>query len=144
MYGLTVEAFKYNGELFQTGYDLIDRIPEIQAINLAHLMQAGGTGSYTEFEWVYQGTSLAEATAKAVVSSWDNPSLTLKLRNIMGSFDANTVIIGNSSGAQWTLTQSADVLQNVNSNENVEDNKGIETEALNILDWAEHNPFGEP
>ena len=24
MYGLTVEAFKYNGELFRTGYDFID------------------------------------------------------------------------------------------------------------------------
>lgn len=144
MFGLTVEAFKYNGELLQTGFDIIDRIAEIQAINLDHVVQAGGTGMYTEFEWVYQGTSLATATAKGVVSNWNEPTLTLQLRNIMGSFAANTVIIGNSSNAHWTLAESADVLQNVNSNENVEDNKGIETEALNILDWAEHNPFGEP
>jgi hypothetical protein len=144
MYGLTVEAFKYNGELFTTGISLIDKIPETQAINLNHAVQAGGTGMYTEFEWVYQGTSLATATAKGVVSNWNEPNLTLKLRNIMGSFAANTVIIGNSSNAHWTLAESADVLQNVNSNENVEDNRGIENEALNILDWAEHNPFGEP
>lgn len=144
MFGLTVEAFKYNGELLQTGIDIIDRISEIQAINLAHNMQAGGTGTYQEFEWVYQGTSLDTATAKGVVSNWDKPNLILKLKNIMGSFAPNTAIIGATSGAVWSLAASADVLENVNANENVEDNKGIETEALNILDWAEHNPFGEP
>ena len=144
MFGLTVEAFKYNGELLQTGIDIIDSIAEIQAINLNHIVQEGGTGTYTEFEWVYQGTSLETATAKGVVSNWDVPSLTLQLRNIMGSFAPDTVIIGNSSGAQWTLATEADELDNVNSNENVQDNKDIETEAGNILDWAEHNPFGEP
>ena len=100
MFGLTVEAFKYNGELFQTGFDIIDQIETVQAINLAHIVQAGGTGTFTEFEWVYQGDSLDTATAKGIVSRWDNPTLTLKLRNIMGSFAAGTDIFGDSSGAR--------------------------------------------
>jgi len=144
MYGLTVEAFKYNGELLQTGFDIIDRIGDIQAYNLNHLLNAGGTGSYTQFEWVYQGSSLATATAKGVVSEFDKPNLTLKLRNIMGAFASNVAIIGESSGAVWSLATAADVLENANASENVEDNKGIENEAFNILDFSEHNPFGEP
>ena len=144
MYGLTVEAFKYNGELLQTGWDVIDRIGDVQAYNLAHVVQAGGSGTFVKYEWAYQGSSLATATAKGIVSNWSLPNLTVTLRNIKGEFAANTAIKGNSSGAIWTLSATPDDMNNSNANVNIEDNKVIETEALNILDWAEHNPFGEP
>ena len=143
MYGLTVEAFKYNGEYLNTGYDEIDKIADVQAVAVNHTMQAGGSGTYTKLEWVYQGASLATSTARGVVAKWDKPSLTLKLRNIRGAFAANTVIKGNSSNAQFTLASSPDVLRNAN-NEDMQDNYRIETEADNILDFSEANPFGEP
>jgi len=138
-----MEAFKYNGELLQTGVSEIDRIGNIQAYATDLTLTAGGTGTYKMYETVYQGASLAAATAKAVVADWNKPNKTLKIRNVFGAFAANTNIIGSKSGAAWTLVSTPDLLRNAN-NENIEDNSRIETEAINVIDFSEINPFGEP
>lgn len=142
MYGLSMEAFKYNGELLQTGVTEIDSIPNVQAYALEYSLDSGGSGTFADLEWVYQGADLETATAKAVVADWDKPSRKLKLRNIKGQFVAGSVIKGNGSGAQWYLATAADIMRNVNF-ENIEDNERIEQEADNILDFSEANPFGE-
>lgn len=142
MYGLSMEAFKYNGELIQTGVTEIDSIPNVQAYALEYQLTAGGTGTFSDLEWVYQGTSLENATAKAVVADWDKPSRKLKIRNIKGKFVSTSPILGSSSGAEWNIVSEADVMRNVNF-ENIEDNERIEQEADNILDFSESNPFGE-
>ena len=141
MYGLTVEAFKYNGELINTGMSEIDRIGNIQAIVVEYEVNAGGTGTFTNLEWVYQGDSLATATAKGVVAYWNKPSRVLRLRNIKGEFAANVAIKSASNNASWVLTAAANPQFNPN-NENMQDNYRIETEGDNILDWSETNPFG--
>lgn len=141
MYVLSMEAFKYNGELLQTGFEEIDRIANKQAPAVAHVVTAGGAGTYEAFEWVYQGSSLATATAKAIVADWNLPSLTLKLRNIKGQF-ANGNIKGATSNAIWSFA-SANTMGNVNLDD-INDNVRIELEGDNFLDFTEHNPFGEP
>jgi hypothetical protein len=143
MYGLTVEAFKYNGELFQTGTEEIDRIADVQGYALELNVDAGGTGTFEHFEVVYQGASLATATAKAIVAKWDLPTRKLKLRNIYGAFAGGTLIKGVTSNAQWTLHEAPDVMRNIN-NEAMEDNERVEQEADGIIDFTEINPFGEP
>ncbi len=143
MYGLTIEAFKYNGELLQTGTEEIDRIGDVQGYALELDVNAGGSGTFTKYEVVYQGSSLATATAKGVVAKWDLPTRKLKIRNIFGAFTGGTAVKGNSSNAQWVLHQAPEVLRNVN-NEAMEDNERIEEEADNIIDFTELNPFGEP
>lgn len=143
MYGLTIEAFKYNGELLQTGTEEIDRIADVQGYALELDLEAGGSGTYTHFEIVYQGNSLATATAKAVVAKWNLPERKLKIRNIYGAFTGGVVIKGHNSGAQWIPNQAPEVLRNVN-NESMEDNERIEQEADGIVDFTELNPFGEP
>lgn len=142
MYGLSMEAFKYNGELLQTGVTEIDSISNIQAYALEYILDSGGSGTFVNLEWVYQGTSLEDATAKAIVANWDKPSRKLKIRNIKGQFIAGPVIKGNSSGAQWYIATAADTMRNINF-ENIEDNERVEQEADNILDFSESNPFGE-
>jgi hypothetical protein len=82
---------------------------------------------------------LAAATAKGYVSSWDLPNRKLIIRNIKGSFAANTVIKGSESNAQWTMT-SGDPQEN--ATDDFEENVLLENEADNILDWTETNPFG--
>lgn len=141
MYGLSMEAFKYNGELIQTGIDEIDRVANKQAVSVEHILSVGGTGIYEQYEWVYQGASLATATAKAVVAGWDNPTRKLKLRNIMGQFSAGN-IIGQTSGAIWTFS-SANTMRNA-SEVSIDDNYRIESDSQDFLDFTEHNPFGEP
>ena len=141
MYGLSMEAFKYNGELIQTGVEEIDRIANKQAVSVDHTVSVGGTGTYELYEWVYQGTSLTDATARAIVAGWDKPTRILKLRNIYGKFSTG-IIIGNTSGAVWNFS-SANTMLNA-SEVSIDDNYRIEIESDNYLDFSEHNPFGEP
>ena len=141
MYALNIETFKYNGELLNTGIDEIDRIGNLEAFAIEYTLNAGGTSTFANMEIVYQGASLNAATAKAYVADWDKPNKLLKLRNIKGQFATNTAIIGVVSGASWTLA-SADTMED--ANDDFDDNVRIETEADNILDFTETNPFGEP
>lgn len=143
MYGLTVEAFKYNGELLNTGVEEIDRIGDVQAFAMNLTMTAGGTGTYTRLEQIYQGASLATATAKGIVAAWDATNRKLKVRNFYGAFSSNVTVTGVTSGASWTLYAPVDEMTNANA-EDIEDNSRIETEAQNIIDFTEINPFGEP
>lgn len=139
MFGLSIETFKYNGEFFDTGILEIDVIQDTASFAVEYTMNAGGTNTYEDSEQVYQGASLAAATATGYVANWDKPTLKLKLRNIKGAFAANAAIVGTVSGASWTMA-SGDVQED--ANDAFEDNVRIETEADNILDWTETNPFG--
>ncbi len=140
MYGLSLETFKYNGEFFNTGILEIDAIQDTRSFAVSYTMSAGGSGTYDESEQVYQGASLAAATATAYVADWNLPGLTLKLRNIKGTFASNAAIVGATSGASWTMT-SGDTQED--SNDLYDDNVRIETEGDNFLDFSESNPFGE-
>lgn len=144
MFGLNIETFKYNGELLNTGIEDIDDIADVRAFGLEYSMQAGGSGTYTKDEVVYQGATLATSTARAYVSNWNLPGLKLRLRNIRGEFQGNTVIKGVSSNAQWStiVGTPANVMEDAQSE--ADDNFRIESEADNILDWTETNPFGSP
>jgi hypothetical protein len=139
MYGLNLEVFKYNGEIIDTGVAELDAIADLSAYGIEFTLNAGGSGTYDDHEIVYQGATLAAATAKGYVSSWDLPNRKLIIRNIKGSFAANTVIKGSESSAQWTVTSSD---PQDNATDDFEENVLLENEADNILDWTETNPFG--
>jgi hypothetical protein len=139
MYGLNLEVFKYNGEIIDTGVPEVDAVADLSAYGIEFTLNAGGSGTYDDHEIVYQGATLAAATAKGYVSSWDLPNRKLIIRNIKGSFAANTVIKGSESSAQWTVTSSD---PQDNATDDFEENVLLENEADNILDWTETNPFG--
>ena len=141
MFGINIETFKYNGELINTGIEAIDKVCENNAYSVEYTMTAGGAGTFTVTEVVYQGASLAAATAKGYVTSWDKPTRLLRIRNIKGEFAAGTAVRGERSGAVWTLTSGN---TQENATDPFEDNTRIETEADSILDFTETNPFGEP
>jgi len=140
MYGLSVELFKYNGEIFDTGIIDVDEVQNNQAYAIDLTLQVGGAGAFREFEPVYQGASLGSATARAICAEWDAPQRILKLRNIKGNFTGNTMIRGAVSLATWFTSGTIDTMEN--ANDPYEDNVRIENEADNILDWTETNPFG--
>lgn len=141
MYAISCETFKYNGELLNTGYPEIDAIADIRAFSVNYTMSANGTSSFEPQEIVYQGASLAAATAKGYVVSWDKPTLTLELRNVKGEFVANSPIRGYSSNASWILA-SSNTMEDASTP--FDDNVRIESEGDGILDFTELNPFGEP
>jgi len=139
MYSLNLEMLRYNGEIFDTGINEIDIIAQLSAYGIEFTMQAGGSSTFTNNEIVFQGSNLASATARGYVSSWDLPTRKLIIRNIKGSFAANTLIKGSESNAQWTMT-SVDPQEN--QTDALEENVLLENEADNILDFTESNPFG--
>jgi hypothetical protein len=139
MFELSLETFRYNGELIKTGYTEIDALANDYAPSIDFTLYAGGTGTYTKDEIVYQGTSVANATAKAYVSDWNAVTRTLRLRNIYGAFAANTNVIGASNNATWSL-ETGNTQEDATTT--FDDNVRIEQEADNILDWTETNPFG--
>jgi hypothetical protein len=141
MYELSIELFKYNGEILNTGILAVDDLPDVHAFGVAYTLQSGGAGSFNEHEIVYQGANLNDAVAKAYVSSWDLPTRTLTLRNIKGEFTANSLIRGTTSQASWIMLSGN---TQEDANDPYDDNFRIEQEADNILDWTELNPFGSP
>ena len=77
---------------------------------------------------------------RAEVKSWDSTTRALEVINRTGTFTTAEVITGLTSGAKWS-PETFDTLNNVNSN--YDQNRQIEDDADNIVDWTETNPFGE-
>lgn len=141
MFELSLETFRYNGEVINTGYPDIDNIADIKAFGVDYTVAAGGTGTFRMHEIVYQGANVASSTAKGYVSDWDLPERILRIRNVKGEFTANVAIKGATSNANWTMV-SGNTQEDATTT--FDDNVRIETEADNILDWTETNPFGSP
>lgn len=142
MYELSLETFKYNGEVISTGYPEIDAIADMRAFSVSYTLNAGGTSTFDQDELVYQGASYATATATGYVADWNKPTRILQLRNVRGEFAANAAIKGTASGASWVLSAAPDTMEDASTP--FDDNVRIENEADNILDFTETNPFGEP
>jgi|TARA_B100000965_G_scaffold280302_1_gene238107 hypothetical protein len=77
---------------------------------------------------------------RAEVKSWDSSTRELQVINRTGTFTTAEVIKGQTSNAMWS-PESFDTLNN--SNSNYDQNRAIENDADNIVDWSEGNPFGE-
>ena len=98
---------------------------------------SGGTG-YTTAPTVTIDYSPKDNRAE--VKSWDSTTRALQVINRTGTFTTAEVITGLTSGAKWS-PETFDTLNNVNSN--YDQNREIEDDADNIVDWSETNPFGE-
>ena len=98
---------------------------------------SGGTG-YTTAPTVTIDYSPKDNRAE--VKSWDSTTRALQVINRTGTFTTAEVITGLTSGAKWS-PETFDTLNNVNSN--YDQNRVIEDEADDIIDWTEGNPFGE-
>ena len=66
-----------------------------------------GTGTFQTDELIYQGADLGNATATAVVHTWDGSNKILTLKQVSGTFvqDANTT--GVTSTALWTTINTS-------------------------------------
>jgi hypothetical protein len=141
-YELHLEKFKFSNELLDTGVQGIDEVATQNSYQI-ELNLGAGSGDYTFKEIVYQSASnQANATAVAIVQSWNLPTKVLSVSNIAGEFIANSNnrIIGATSNARYRLT-SDDPLQE-HLRDDSYDNYAIETQGNSIIDFSEQNPFG--
>jgi len=94
-----------------------------------------GTGTYKFNELVVGSIS----GAKGRVKSWDEDTNILKLGTTSGTFVAGDVAIGSTSTAQYTV----DYVESAEFEDKYDQSETIESEADDILDFTESNPFGQ-
>ena len=98
------------------------------------------TGGYTFNEIITGGTSSTTARVK----SWDPDSKILKVGMISGDFTIGETISG--AGATYALkstgSQVSGAAQEFDTSASYDQNVSIESEAINIIDFTEKNPFG--
>ena len=142
VYALKMKQWVFSNELVLTGNAEIDgQIKDAYPRTKLGLL-AGGTGTFVPDEIVYQGASLATANVSATVHNYVSGS-ELYIYRPTGTFATSTQVKGNTSGAIWTVSATSDTATMDNAFEDVIDNNRIETEADAIIDFTEHNPFGE-
>lgn len=97
------------------------------------------TGSgYTSTPIVRIGASPKESSAKVV--RFDVTNKELEVSDIVGNFTDNDTLVGQTSGAQWTINTFSSI---ENENDPEAENDFFESEGDDIIDWTESNPFGE-
>jgi hypothetical protein len=143
VYAIKLKQFVFSNEIINTGFTEVDS--QIRD-NYPRTRITLTTGSkiFANDEIIYQGTSLANATAQAIVHSSDtlNASKYVDIIRVQGNFTSANVI-GQTSGAVWMANVVSDTATMNDAFEDIVDNNRIETESDGILDWTETNPFGE-
>jgi len=145
-FDITCELYQYSQEQLETGITDIDDIEKEQGYTIDLVMTAGGSGTFTDDEVIYQGTS-GSRTFEGTVVSWNAVTRTLRLNDTSGSLAA-VATTGVTSGAVWSLssttdsTGKADLDQVLPTDPNA-DNLEFEIEADSVLDFTESNPFGD-
>ena len=140
-FDITCELFQYAEEQLDTGVSEIDSIEREQSAAIDLVMTAGGSGTFSVDEAVYQGPSLANGTGKGIVVSWNTTTRTLRVNDTSGTFAASSNVTGDTSGAVWSQASAADYKELPTTP--FADNKEFETDGDAILDFSESNPFGE-
>ena len=143
VYALKLKQFVFSEEVISTGIDEIDS--EIRdSYKRTEIILNTGSGTYLNDEIVYQSpNNLANATSQAFVHSWESDTKKLQIYLVKGEFSNTANVIGNTSGAIWSSNTVDDFANDDNIFEDIADNKRIQVEADDIIDFTERNPFGE-
>lgn len=137
-YKLELEKFKYSQETIDVGIPDVDNVVVEEAYTITMNMSANSASSnFVVGEYVSANTSGVSGT----VTYWDKPSRILKVTDILGTFANNQLITGNTSGANFVVSNVVDTLTDPQEREQY-DNLTIQTEADSIIDFSETNPFG--
>jgi hypothetical protein len=142
VYALKLKQWVFSNELVLTGNAEIDGQIRDAYPRTRLSLAAGGSGIFLPDEIVYQGANLATATATSTVHNYVTGSQ-LFIYRTTGTFVTSTLVKGNTSGAVWNVSATSDTSTMNNAFEDIVDNNRIETEADNVIDFTEHNPFGE-
>lgn len=141
IYELRCELFRYNDEDINTGVEDVDLVEELSAYSI-ELSLGNGTGNYQRGEVVYTGANQQYAIASAEVKNWDSSNKTIQLLQIKGEFVDGSLLVGVTSNSRYNIVET-DILGDF-SEYDLFDNKDLQSEANNFIDFTEVNPFGTP
>jgi hypothetical protein len=139
VYALKLKQFVFSNELISVGITEIDnQIRDTYPRTRISLIS--GSGTFVNDEIVYQGTSLANASAQAVVYTFAK-NTHIDIIRTQGTFVSGNVR-GNTSSSNWIINTISDTATMNTAFEDIVDNARIEAESDGIMDWTEKNPFG--
>jgi hypothetical protein len=142
VFALKMKQFYFSNEIIDTGVNDIDNNIR-NYYTKVRISLGSGSGKFLNDEIVYQGSSLATATAQALVYDFQ-PNAYIDVYRMQGDFTTTANVHGNTSSAQWTVVLASDAPTQNNAFEDIIDNARIEAASDNIIDFTEVNPFGEP
>ena len=140
VYALKLKQFVFSNEIVETGILEVDEQIK-DAYPRTRISLLSGSGNFVEDEIVYQGANLNYATAQAIVHNTTANSF-IDIIRVIGNFVSGNVR-GNTSSANWIINTVYDTATMNTAVEYIVDNARIESESDGILDFTEHNPFGE-
>lgn len=132
---ITAEIYEIGSDKLDTGIAAIDDIEHLFGSSITMTLSSG-TGDYIIGETV---TGALDGVTAEVIS-WNSMTRQLEIMNRTGTFEPGELILGSDSDASWTLADF-DTINNTNSQ--YDQNREIEDEADDLIDWGEKNPFGE-
>ena len=139
VYALKLKQLVFSNELISTGItEIDDQIRDVYP--RTRITLTSGNGTFVNDEIVYQGNSLANATAQATVYTFAK-NTHIDIIRTQGTFVSGNVR-GNTSSANWIISTISDTVTMNTAFEDIVDNARIEAEADGIMDWTETNPFG--
>jgi hypothetical protein len=143
VYALKLKQFVFSNEVVETGNAEIDGQIRDAYPRTRLTLNAGGSGAFVNDEIVFVSpdATYANATAQAIVHNYVTGS-SVDVYRVRGTFTTGT-LRGKTSNATWTLNTVSDTSTMDNAFEDIVDNNRIETESDAIIDFTEHNPFGE-
>ena len=140
VYALKLKQFVFSNEIVETGILEVDEQIK-DAYPRTRISLLSGSGNFVEDEIVYQGANLNYATAQAIVHNTTANSF-IDIIRVIGNFASGNVR-GNTSSSNWIINTVSDTALMNTAFEDIVDNSRIESESDGILDFTEHNPFGE-
>ena len=141
IYELRCELFRYSQESINTGVEEVDHVEHTLSYT-SEMDLNNGTGNFNIEERVYQGANLQYSIASADVKDWNPITQKIQLINIKGQFTANANITGSISGAVYNVMTYDDMGDYTDYD--TYDNRNIQTEADEFIDFSDINPFGKP
>jgi hypothetical protein len=141
VYALKLKQFVFSNEVIETGVSEIDnQIRDHYPRTRISLLS--GSGKFLNDEIVYVGSNVSSSSAQALVYDFV-PNSYVDVYRTIGKFTTGT-LNGNTSNAQWAIGTVSDTITLNNAFEDIIDNDRIQSEASDIIDFSEVNPFGEP
>ena len=143
VYALKLKQFVFSNEVIETGNAEIDGQIKDEYPRTRLTLNAGGSGTFVpdEIIFVSPDATYANATVQAIVHDYTTGS-SVDVYRVRGTFTSGT-LRGKTSGATWVLNTVSDTSTMDNAFEDIIDNNRIENESDAIIDFTEHNPFGE-
>jgi hypothetical protein len=140
VFALKLKQYVFSNEIIETGINEIDNQIR-ESYPRTRLVFDTVVGNFLNDEIVYQGNSLANATAQAVVYDY-TPGINVIVYRTQGVFTTGT-LKGVTSNAEAQILVTSDTAELNNAFEDIIDNARIQEEGLSVIDWTEKNPFGE-